>query len=122
MSTRKNETNLHKGIVKYIRANYPNLLIDAGLGELQTNSEKRIDAWEKGYTEGKPDLLIFNHSGPWKGLAIEFKNPRGYGVLSEKQKIYLEELRKIGWKTFVTNDYYECRREIIYYLRNLCDK
>ena len=82
MSTRKNAINLHKGIVKFIRANYPDLLIDAGLGELQNTSDRRIEAWEKGYTAGKPDLLIFNHSGQWKGFAIEFKNPRGYGVLS----------------------------------------
>ena len=108
----RNETELHKEVVKYIRANFPDLLIDAGLGELQNTSEKRIDAWEKGYTAGKPDLLIFNHSGPWKGFAIEFKNPRYLRMVSEKQKIYLEKLRKIGWKTLITNDYLECLNEI----------
>ena len=38
----KSETDLHKEVVKFIRANYPELLIDAGLGELQDSSEKRI--------------------------------------------------------------------------------
>ena len=113
------ESKLHKEIVKYIRANYPNVLIDAGLGELQTSSEKRTDAWEKGYTAGKPDLLILNHSGPWKGFAIEFKIPWGNGKLSEKQKIYLEKLEKIGWKTLVTHNYYKCLNSIIGYCKNL---
>ena len=94
------ESRLHKKIVEYIRENYPNVLIDAGLGELQDSSYKRIQAWEKGYTAGKPDLLIFNHSGPWKGFAIEFKSPRGLGILSEKQKIYLEKIRKDWMENF----------------------
>ena len=115
----RNESDFHKEVVKYIRANYPDILIDAGLGEMQTSSEKRIEAWEKGYTAGKPDLMIFNHSGPWKGFAIEFKNPRGYGELSEKQKIYLEKLKKIGWKILVTNSWYKCINEIISYCKNL---
>ena len=112
------EKSLHKGIVKFIRANFPNLLIDAGLGELQSTPQRRIDAWEKGYTAGKPDLLIFNHYGPWKGLAIEFKNPKGTGVLSEQQKTYLEKLKRIGWKTLVIKDYHDGRREIINYVTN----
>ena len=87
------ESRLHKKIVEYIRENYPNVLIDAGLGELQDSSYKRIQA-------GKPDLLIFNHSGPWKGFAIEFKSPRGLGILSEKQKIYLEKIRKDWMENF----------------------
>ena len=108
----RNETELHKEVVKYIRANFPEFIIDAGLGELQNTSEKTIEAWEKGYTAGKPDLLIFNHASHWKGFAIEFKNPRGYGKLAEKQKIYLEKLEKIGWKTLVTRSYSECLKEI----------
>ena len=111
------ETSLHKGIVKFIRSHFPNFLIDAGLGELQDTSRKRTDAWEKGYTKGKPDLLIFNHRGPWKGLAIEFKSPRGSGVLSEEQKIYLEKLKRMGWKTAVIKDYNNGRNEIISYVR-----
>ena len=113
------ESNLHQSIVKYIRDRHPQLLIDGGLGELQTDRRERIDAFEKGYTARKSDLLIFNHYGEWKGFAIEFKNTKGGGVLSEKQKSYLNQLKRIGWKTLVTNNYYQCRREIYNYVRNL---
>ena len=40
----RNESDLHKEVVKFIRANYPDMLIDAGLGEMQTTSSKRIEA------------------------------------------------------------------------------
>ena len=113
------ENDLHKRVVRYIRKNYPNVLIDAGLGELQITSDDRIDAWEKGYTAGKPDLLIFNHSGPWKGFAIEFKNPWGYGELSEKQEMYLQKLRNIGWKTLVSCSYLPTINAITVYCKNL---
>lgn len=43
---RDNEDQLHKKVVKYIREKYPNLLIDAGLGEYQDTEEKGIDAWQ----------------------------------------------------------------------------
>ena len=115
----RNENDLHKEVVSYIRAVYPELLIDGGLGELQDTSDKRLEAWEKGYTAGKPDLLIFNHSGPWKGFAIEFKNPRGYGVLTKKQYNYLKKLESIGWKTLYTRSYSACVKEIMSYCENL---
>ena len=115
----RSETDLHIKVVKFIRANYPNILIDAGLGELQDSSEKRIEAWKKGYTAGKPDLLIFNHSGPWSGFAIEFKNPVGYGFCNEKQLNYMEKLASIGWKIMLTKSYSKCVKEIKFYCENV---
>ena len=43
----RNEKELHIKVVEYIRAHYPELLVDAGLGEFQTTSERRIEAWKK---------------------------------------------------------------------------
>ena len=113
------ETDLHIEVVKFIQTNYPDLLIDGGLGEFQDTLEKRIEAWEKEYTKGKPDLLIFNHSGHWKGFAIEFKRPRKGGVLTKSQFIYLEKLETIGWKTLVSQRYSKCVREIISYCKTI---
>ena len=115
----RNETDLHIKVVKFIRINYPDILIDAGLGELQDSLEKRIEAWKKGYTAGKPDLLIFNNSGPWTGFAIEFKNPGGYGCFSsENQNNYMKKLADIGWKILLTKSYSECVKEIEFYCEN----
>ena len=114
-----NEFQLHTEVVKYIRVKHPNLLIDAGLGELQSEAHLRINAMKKGYTAGKPDLLIFNISPPWNGFAIEFKTPKGCGVLSMDQKIYLEKLRENNWKVLVSNDYTECIEKIFLFSKNV---
>ena len=66
----ENEYDLHTEVVKYIRKNHSNMLIDAGLGELQKTKKLRLTSWKKGYTGGKPDLLIFNISKDYNGFAI----------------------------------------------------
>ena len=70
-----NETSLHEQVVRFIRNNFPNAVIDGGLGELQHNDELRLEAYRKGYTRGKSDLIIQNHTCKYKGLVIEMKKP-----------------------------------------------
>ena len=75
------EYQLHTKVVAYIRAYHKSALIAAGLGELQDTQSRRLQAWRKGYTRGQPDIMILNCSGPYIGLAIEFKSPKGTGEL-----------------------------------------
>ncbi|CAB3976962.1 Uncharacterized phage-encoded [Paramuricea clavata] len=99
-----NETDLHTTVVSYIRDNYPEAVIIPGLGEYQDTVSKRCDAWKKGYRSGQPDLIIENPKGKYKGFAIEFKSPKGTGVLSERQQLWLIKLRSMGYDTLVSDD------------------
>ena len=101
------EYQLHTKVVAYIRAYHKTALIAAGLGELQDTQSRRIQAWRKGYTRGQPDIMILNCSGPYIGLAIEFKSPKGTGELSYDQKVWHERLAMRGWHVLVSNDYEE---------------
>ncbi|CAB4011064.1 phage anti-repressor [Paramuricea clavata] len=99
-----NETDLHNTVVSYIRDNHPEAVIVPGLGEYQDTVQKRCDAWKKGYKGGQPDLIIENPMGKYKGFAIEFKSPKGTGITSEKQEIWFEKLRGIGYATMISDD------------------
>jgi hypothetical protein len=61
----------------------------------------------QGLKPGVPDVLIFTPppSGIGIGLAIELKREAGYGKqrgrLSPHQRIWLEELRALGWRAEV---------------------
>ena len=78
-----------------------------GLGENQTTSNIRIESHLRGYTGGQPDLLFMLGSGKYKGLAIEIKAPSGRGVLSEKQRKFLIDLKMAGFKVLLSNNYEE---------------
>ncbi|CAB4010081.1 Uncharacterized phage-encoded [Paramuricea clavata] len=99
-----NETDLHHTVVSYIRNNYPKAVIVPSLGEYQDTVPKRCDAWKKGYKGGQPDLTIENPMGEYTGFAIEFKSPKGTGITSEKQALWLKRLREIGYMTMISDD------------------
>ncbi|CAB3984677.1 toxin Bro [Paramuricea clavata] len=99
-----NETDLHHTVVSYIRDNYPEAVILPGLGEYQDTVLKRCDAWKKGYKGGQPDLIIENPMGKYKGFAIEFKSPKGTGIVSEKQVVWLHKLMEIGYMVMISDD------------------
>ena len=50
--------DLHQKVVCYIRKYYPDVMINASLGENQDTSEKRIASYKAGYLKGIPDLHI----------------------------------------------------------------
>jgi hypothetical protein len=109
------ENDLHKRVVAFIRQYFDMAVINATLGELQTTDEKRIECKKLGYTAGASDLLIFNHNHQYNGFAIEFKNPNGKGVISEKQIINLSNMRRCTWKTIISDNYDELVMEIMKY-------
>lgn len=103
----RNETDLHYKVVHFIRKYLPHAIIAPGLGELQDSSEKRLDAWKKGYKSGTPDILLLNCHKYYNGLAIELKRPDGRGTLSEKQSSFLHGLELANYKTLVSCEYDE---------------
>ena len=106
------EYDLHTKVVQYIRRFYPDVLMIAGLGELQDASNKRIDSYKKGYQKGQPDLIIQNLHRNYNGMCIELKIPQCNGVLSEQQKQLIESYEDNGYKCFVFNDYDLITKEI----------
>lgn len=70
-----NETDLHYKVVDYIRKYHKNAVLNVGLREMQDTSEKRVDAYRKGYTSGQPDITIMNLYKHYSGFCIELKTP-----------------------------------------------
>ena len=85
----ENEMDLHVKVVSFLKKRYPHSLFTVTLGENQDTAHKRIDSFKKGYLRGSPDLIINNLHKHYTGFCIEFKSPKGNGVLSPDQSIIL---------------------------------
>ena len=81
----ENERTLHYRVVQYLRKYYPDIIIHCPLGELQDTTPKRIDAKKKGLDAGGPDIIIAVPNKQFNSLAIELKNTKGTGILSDNQ-------------------------------------
>ena len=115
----ENETDLHVKVVSFLKKRYPHSLFTVTLGENQDTAFKRIDSFKKGYVRGSPDLIINNLHKHYTGFCIEFKNPKGNGVLSTDQSMILLQYQNNGFKTLVSNDYDHIIEQIIEYFRNV---
>ena len=78
----ENEMDLHVKVVSFLKKRYPHSLFTVTLGQNQDTAHKRIDSFKKGYLRGSPDLIINNLHKHYTGFCIEFKSPKGNGVLS----------------------------------------
>ena len=92
-------------MVSFLKKRYPYNIFTATLGENQATGKKRIESHKKGYLCGSPDLIINNLHKHYTGFAIEFKNPKGNGVLSYDQSKMLRQYQNNGFKTLGSNDY-----------------
>ena len=109
------EKTLHYKVIDYIKKYIKEPIIIPGLGEHQSNSNVRADAYYKGYTGGQPDILLLNYHNKYRGLAIEFKTPTGHGIISKNQENCLKQLKHIGFMTLVSCDYDEILTTIVKY-------
>jgi len=108
----QSEADLQKAIVNYLRTRYPNVYVLASLGELQDTGEKRIESYQKGYNKGSPDLIIFFRNKKYNGLTIEFKSPKGNGVLTPEQNQRLLQLKEQRFDVLVSNNIFEITEKI----------
>ena len=115
----ENETDLHVKVVSFLKKRYPHSLFTVTLGENQDTAFKRIDSFKKGYLRGSPDLIINNLHKHYIGFCIEFKNPKGNGVLSPDQSMMLRQYQNSGFKILVSNDYDQIIEQIIEYFRDV---
>ena len=115
----ENETDLHVKVVSFLKKRYPHSLFTVTLGENQDTAFKRIDSFKKGYIRGSPDLIINNLHKHYTGFCIEFKSPKGNGVLSPDQSMILRQYQNNGFKILVSNDYDQIIEQIIEYFRDV---
>ena len=115
----ENEMDLHVKVVSFLKKRYPHSLFTVTLGENQDTVFKRIDSFKKGYLRGSPDLIINNLHKHYTGFCIEFKSPKGNGVLSPDQSMILLQYQNNGFKTLVSNDYNHIIEQIIEYFRDV---
>ena len=115
----ENEMDLHVKVVSFLKKRYPHSLFTVTLGENQDTVFKRIDSFKKGYLCGSPDMIINNLHKHYTGFCIEFKSPKGNGVLSPDQSMILLQYQNNGFKTLVSNDYDQIIEQIIEYFRDV---
>ena len=115
----ESETDLHVKVVSFLKKRYPHSLFTVTLGENQDTVHKRIDSFKKGYLRGSPDLVINNLHKHYTGFCIEFKSPKGNGILSPDQSMMLRQYQNNGFKTLVSNDYDQIIEQIIEYFRDV---
>ena len=115
----ESETDLHVKVVSFLKKRYPQSLFTVTLGENQDTVHKRIDSFKKGYLRGSPDLIINNLHKHYTGFFIEFKSPKGNGVLSPDQSMILQQYQNNGFKILVSNDYDQIIEQIIEYFRDV---
>ena len=112
----ESEKDLHYKIVSFIRDKYPEALLIAGLGELQTTSYLRCDAYNKGYSSGQCDLMLMNPTRLYTSLCIEFKSPTGKYQVSEAQLNMKEKYERSRCKYILSNSYEDLIHEITIYM------
>ena len=115
----ENETDLHVKVVSFLKKRYPHSLFTVTLGENQDTVHKRIYSFKKGYIRGSPDLIINNLHKHYTGFCIEFKSPKGKGVLSPDQSMILLRYQNNGFKILVSNDYDQIIEQVIEYFRDV---
>ena len=115
----ENETDLHVKVVSFLKKRYPHSLFTITLGENQDTVHKRIDSFKKGYLRGSPDLIINNLHKHYTGFCIEFKSPKGNGVVSPDQSMILLQYQNNGFKTLVRNDYDHIIEQVTEYFRDV---
>ena len=115
----ENEMDLHVKVVSFLKKRYPHSLFTVTLGENQDTAFKRINSFKKGYLRGSPDLIINDLHKHCTGFCIEFKGPKGNGVLSPDQSMMLRQYQNNGFKTLVSNDHDQIIEQIIEYFRDV---
>ena len=67
----------------------------------------------------KMSNLKLSQPGVYAGFCIEFKSPKGNGVLSPDQSMILSQYKNNGFKTLVSNDYDHIIEQVIEYFRDV---
>jgi len=95
----KNEYRIQADFIRYLELMYPDLLYTISPAGFIMSAGMAMKMIRMGYRKGTPDVMIFEPRGPWHGMMIEFKDPKG--VVSEAQKEFLVQAGSRGYRTAV---------------------
>lgn len=97
------EDHIQYKIVQYINLNYKYALFTHPQNEFKRGWVAQTKAKALGVCAGVPDILIFNPSGKYAGLAIECKAPKG--KVTKHQSFWLAALHARGWRADVVRSF-----------------
>jgi hypothetical protein len=99
LNVRKLEQQLQIKVANWIRLRYPTLLWTISPAGLVRGANMAVQMKRMGYTNGTPDILIFEPHGRFHGLFIELKVEGG--KVSEDQRKFIEKAAALGYATAV---------------------
>lgn len=92
---KQSEDNLQKACVKWFKLQYPKKLIHHSPNGGKRNAREAAKFKAMGTKAGCPDLMIYQQTTDYVGLAIELKV--GTNKATENQDAFIAELRANGW-------------------------
>ena len=124
------EEEIQKAVVKFVRKNFPDIVMVAHFGELKFDINEKSKTMKRlltpkeimmlvgikkalGYIPGYPDLQIDNERGNHPGYRVECKTRTG--VVREAQITVRKLLEGLGLKCVVAHGYYDILVSIIAY-------
>jgi prophage antirepressor-like protein len=117
------ENDLHHAVISYlnklIERKHKRVKYSIGMGEYLDTSDKRVDAFKKGYISGCPDIIIHNKTFKYDGMVIELKTPKATNDISTSQNEQIEEYRELKYKVLISNDYSEVITKINSYIHKI---
>ena len=91
----KPETRMQIDLVAWMRKEYPGMLFTSTQAGDRRSKLAAIMMKRMGYTNGTPDLLIFEPRANYCGLFLELKSPDGR--LSDDQRVWAQKARDTGY-------------------------
>lgn len=101
----KPEQKIQTAVANYLRLRYPKLLWTISPAGLVRGPSMAVLMKRMGYTNGTPDLIIFEPKGIFHGLFIELKAPGG--TISPDQTTFLAKAFDLRYATAVCWSYEE---------------
>jgi hypothetical protein len=93
------EDNFQISAMQLIRSKYPEILAIHVPNGGKRNAIEGAKFKKMGVVAGVPDIMIFNPSGKWIGLAIELKTSGG--SIRPTQLLFHGQLTKLGWCVWI---------------------
>lgn len=104
-------------VINWFRIQFPKLILFAIPNGEYRHIATAIKLKKSGVVAGVSDLFLMKPSGKYHGLFIEMKQKKG--IVSDKQKYFLEQAELQGYATCVCYSFEEAQSKITKYLQNV---
>ena len=111
------EDRIHSAIVEYLKYAQPKALYTHIANEGKRSKFERYKIKILGLKAGMPDLMFFDRTQTYNGLAIEVKANKN--KVTQAQDFWLKSLEENGWRCAVVYSFEEAKLEIdAYYFKH----